>query len=264
MLRVSSCLVVFVVADRLNCTYGHTVVKRLASDTLAAMEIAALNQPYVIEKGEVDGQLVQVTIRAVEGGALGYEEVREATRLLLDHLRRPQTDTAKRRRVSHTVNENVSAGPRLMSLEVPESAADTVAELVTACRRMGSHITDEYLAWLAVAYEELVPEGRAVSITLADALDRPLQTVKGHIMRARREGFLTPALEGREGGKATEKARALVGGVNHQGSDGEIDRLKVELEIAKSEAETYRKLADGFAADLDTSDRADDTASAQT
>jgi hypothetical protein len=245
------------------------VVKRLVSDTLAAMEIAALNQPYVIEKGEVDGRLVQVTIRAVEGGTLGYEEVREATRLVLDHLRNTHSNTVGERRRSHTVEERSSGQTGLIAPPrvVPESAADTLTGLVSASRRgRGSNITDEYLAWLATAYEELVPEGRGVSLTLADALDKPLQTVKGHIMRARREGFLTPALEGREGGEATEKARALVGGLrsDYREPASEIDRLKTELALAKSHAETYRKLADEFAAESEMSDHVIDQVSTET
>lgn len=244
------------------------VVKRSISDTLATMEIAALNQPYVIEKGEVDGRLVQVTVRAVEGGTLGYEEVREATRLVLDHLRRDQIDTVKHRNRSHTVEERSSAETGLIPPPrvVPESAADALTALVSISHQgRGSNILDEYLARLAIAYEELVPEGRGVSITLADALDKPLQTVKGHIMRARREGFLTPALEGREGGEATEKARALAGGLtsNHHEPVSEINRLTAELELAKSHAETYRKLAEEFAAESETSDHAKDPVSAE-
>jgi hypothetical protein len=175
------------------------------------MEIAALNQPYVIEKGEIDGRLVQVSIRAVEGGTLGYEEVREATRLILDHLNRGQGHTVNDLR-SHTA-ENRSSGQAWLTpppRAIPESAADTLAALVSAYHQGRGSITNEYLAQLAIAYEELVPEGRGVSIMLADALGKPLQTVKGHIMRARREGFLTAAEKGREGGEATLKAREVI------------------------------------------------------
>ena len=157
------------------------------------MEIETLNAPYVIEKGEVDGRVVQVTIRAVEGGSLGYDEVREATRQILEHFRRTQ---------SHTVE------PSLLARS--EQAANALDELVSAYRKDRGRITDEYLARLATAYEALVPEGRGVSTALADALDKPVPTVKGHIMRARRAGYLNEAIEGREGGEATASARELL------------------------------------------------------
>src|SRR3954451_23651112 len=119
------------------------------------MEIAALNQPYVIEKGEIDGRLVQVSIRAVEGGTLGYEEVREATRLILDHLNRGQGHTVNDLR-SHTA-ENRSSGQAWLTpppRAIPESAADTLAALVSAYHQGRGSITNEYLAQLAIAYEE--------------------------------------------------------------------------------------------------------------
>jgi hypothetical protein len=157
------------------------------------MEIEPLNAPYVIEKGEVDGHIVQLTIRAVEGAVLGYDEVREATRQILDHLRRTQ---------GHTVEPSLFARS--------EQAAHALDELVSAYRKGKGRISDEYLARLAAAYEALVPEGRGVSTALADALDKPVPTIKGHIMRARREGYLDEAIEGREGGEATASARELL------------------------------------------------------
>lgn len=162
------------------------------------MELETLNAPYVIEKGEVDGKVVQVTIRAVEGGTLGYDEVREATKRILDHFRRLHI---------HTVGPFESE--RVVDAH-SEEAARALEDLVAAHNSGKGRVSDEYLARLAAAYETLVPEGRGVSTAIADALGKPVPTVKGHIMRARREGYLSEALEGREGGEATASARELL------------------------------------------------------
>jgi hypothetical protein len=72
-------------------------------------------------------------------------------------------------------------------------------------------VTDEYLAWLAVAYEEQAPHVRDPAVRLAVALGQAPQTVKGHLVRARKEQFLTDTSEGQKGGKATPKAREAIG-----------------------------------------------------
>lgn len=163
------------------------------------MEIERLNAPYVIEKGEVDGELVQITIRAVDGALLGFDEVREATRQILDYLRRGGSNTV----------DTVSEFPRAYG----QQAAEALDALVSTYRADHGRVTGEYLARLAVAYEALTPEGRGVSTAIADALGKPLPTIKGHIMRARREGYLSEAIQGREGGKITAKARELMAGM---------------------------------------------------
>jgi hypothetical protein len=81
-----------------------------------------------------------------------------------------------------------------------------VQELVSAYTEGGGRVSEEYLARLAVACGDLAPERRDVSTALAVALGKPVQTVKGHIMRARNSGLLTKAIDGKEGGEATEKA----------------------------------------------------------
>ncbi|BBY74336.1 hypothetical protein MPRF_12350 [Mycolicibacterium parafortuitum] len=154
------------------------------------MEYEKFNEPYEILRGVEDGRLVEIAIRAVgEGAELTYDEIREATRQILDYYRRENLRTR---------------GPVIR--DVPQS----VRAMVAAYNEGHGRVTDDYLARLAIAYEELLPRGRSVSLALASALDAKLPTVKGHIMRARREGFLTEALEGREGGEATAKSRKLV------------------------------------------------------
>lgn len=170
------------------------------------MELQTLNAPYAIEKGEVDGRVVQLTIRAVEGAELGYDEVREATRQILDHFRRTQTHT-------------VEPPKRVLS----KKAGAALDALVSTYNNGKGRISNDYLARLAAAYEALVPEGRGVSTMIADALGKPVPTVKGHIMRARREGYLSEALEGREGGEVTSTARELL---------QELDRLSETAKLA--------------------------------
>lgn len=82
--------------------------------------------------------------------------------------------------------------------------------MVTAHRVAGREVSDEYLARLAVAYEACVPLGKAVSTKLAKTLGISVNTMKGHIGRARNDGFLSPAEPGKEGGQATAKARQII------------------------------------------------------
>lgn len=168
------------------------LIRSSSGDTVESMEITQLNKPYVIQMGEEDGRLVQVTIRAVEGANLGYDEIREATRQLLVRTRR-----------EHVGSTNASRRKR------PESEA--VLLMRDAYKRGGGRVTDEYLARLAVAYEEVVAEGRIVVAALSESLDnKAIPTLKGHIMRSRQAGFLSPAVPGREGGEATKKAHAFL------------------------------------------------------
>ncbi|AFR50029.1 hypothetical protein [Gordonia sp. KTR9] len=184
------------------------------------MQIETLNTPYVIEKGEVNGQVVQLTIRAVEGAALGYDEVKEATGRLLDYFRRStHTDKPSDDATSH-------------------NAAEAVHELVAAYTEGKGRVSDEYLVRLAAAYEALVPEGRGVSAKLASYLGKPVPTVKGHIMRARKEGYLSEAFDGREGGELTEPARKLLGELAHVSiSLRPESRAKLREDIRKLEEE---------------------------
>jgi hypothetical protein len=87
---------------------------------------------------------------------------------------------------------------------------ESVKRMIAEHRAADGSITDKYLAALSVAYEELAPRGRGVSIALARALDIATTTLKGHLVRAREDGYLSKAVPGREGGEATDKARKLL------------------------------------------------------
>lgn len=129
-----------------------------------------------------NGRLVEVVIKATGDDALGYDAIREATNTLLNSIRR----------------ERVLGGPaRLAALRHAYEAA-------------GGKLTPEYLAQLAVAYEKVATTGRAVIPALAAAIGGNPATVKGHVLKAREENYLTPTTPGKEGGEATDKARELI------------------------------------------------------
>jgi hypothetical protein len=145
-----------------------------------------------IEMGYEGDRLVQITIRPTtddDDGQLTYEELVYAARQIQDFARHEY-------RMPATVRSRAT----------PEA----VQEMVSAYTEGGGRVSDEYLARLAVAYGDLAPERRDVSTALAVALGKPVQTVKGHIMRARNSGLLTKAIDGKEGGEATEKAREVL------------------------------------------------------
>ncbi|WP_373198746.1 hypothetical protein [Mycobacterium marinum] len=146
-----------------------------------------------IEMGYEGDRLVQITIRPTtddDDGQLSYEELVYAARQIQDFAR-----------YEHRA-------PTMMRSRARSNALQA---MVAAYNDADGKVTDEYLARLAVAYEELAPQRRDVSSALADALGKPVQTIKTHIARARNEkGFLTNAVGGKGGGEATDKARQVI------------------------------------------------------
>lgn len=146
-----------------------------------------------IETGYEDGQLVMVKV----SGNLGYAELMHAAK---------QIQEFARREFGSGLMPNLEAVAGKIAKDVVREVAEP---------RRGT-VSDDYLARLAVAYEELAPQGRDVSARLAVELGRPLSTVKRHIRLARDKGFLTEAVVGREGGEATESARKLLAGTDRK------------------------------------------------
>lgn len=147
-----------------------------------------------IQLGYDGDRLVKVVVTTTtddEDGRLGYDELLYAARQIQEFARREYRAPTMRMSKQHPFFASVQA-------------------MVESYNNAKGRITDDYLARLAVAYAELAPARRDVSTALADALDKPVPTVKGHIMRARREGFLSEAEDGKEGGEATDKARELI------------------------------------------------------
>ncbi len=75
--------------------------------------------------------------------------------------------------------------------------------------------TDEYYAKISVQYERLCAEGsRSPVKSMAEDHGVKLGRMRSHIHRARRNGFLTDAVQGKKGGAATEKALEILKGTN--------------------------------------------------
>jgi hypothetical protein len=180
-----------VISDRITVSYGSYRINGDPYGTVTTVEFTKLNEPYEVVEGREAGRLVQVTIRAIgENAELGYDEIREATRSILDRARR----------------EHLRSRPTSTSRE-----SEALSRMADAYHRGGGKVTDEYLAALAVAYEEAVAGGKIVVGLLSGALgNKPIPTIKGHIMRARQSGFLSATVPGKEGGEASDEARKLV------------------------------------------------------
>lgn len=150
-------------------------------------ESEKITHPYELELIREDSRLVEVQIRTT-GEELDYATLNAAIRVLTDRVRSEQV---RQRRLPLGAS----------------SLRNAVAEFDSGKGR----ITDRYLAALAVAYAELSETpGAPVMATLANALGRPAASIKGHVGRARKEGFLTEAETTRPGGSATKKATELL------------------------------------------------------
>ncbi len=83
-------------------------------------------------------------------------------------------------------------------------------------------LTDERLAVLSALYVHFVDAGeRAPAQRLAVAFDLNPATVKGHLRAARQRGFLTK-VEGKAGGRLTDKSNAILRGMKHGAGTEEV------------------------------------------
>lgn len=146
-------------------------------------EIETIAQPYGIDVAREDGRIVEVRITAASGAGLDYQTLREATQKLLSKV--------KRERGSRT--DTLAALEQLRAIQV---ASD-------------SKLTPEYLAALAMAYGAVSNEKSPGEI-LARTIGKAVPTVKGHLVKARKLGYLTEVATGSQGGKPTNKAEAVL------------------------------------------------------
>lgn len=160
--------------------------------------------PYEVELVRDGEKVVEINIRAVPGAELTHMEVRSAMQAALRRVPR-----GREMRGGHSRRRSFDRQAGLideLGLPLHEMRA-----LLDAHDLSEGRITEVYLARLALAYEIAARDHRDVSMRIAAALNRPLQTVKGHLVRARKEGFLSPPEgEGREGGVATAKAKDVI------------------------------------------------------
>lgn len=161
---------------------------------------------YEVELVRDGEKVVEVIVRALPGTELAAMHVRNALQAVLPHLPRGGNELGVRR-TAMDANRIAEYAAKVEELELP---AFEMAQVIAAYEGADGRVTDLYLARLAYAYEKAAEDHRDVSMRMATALNRPVQTVKGHLMRARKEGFLTPAIEGREGGGTTAKAKDLI------------------------------------------------------
>lgn len=164
------------------------------------MHTTDIVKPYLVQLVHDDSdRLIGVNIRAAEGNELDQDAIREATRSLLAHIRREQFAPIDREQIRK--NNERSRNLRTSFLE----------PLSSAYARGQGRMTDEYLARLALAYEELAATRASVLVTLAAELDKPVPTIRTHIKRAEDKGFLTKTTQGsKEGREATQLARKLL------------------------------------------------------
>jgi len=154
-----------------------------------------------------DGEkVVEINIRAVPGAELTHLEVRGAIQAALRRVPR-----GREMRGGHGRERRPLFDRQADLIEELGLPTHEMRQLLDAHDVAEGRITEVYLARLALAYEVAAREHRDVSLRIAAALNRPLQTVKGHLVRARKEGYLSPSPgEGREGGAATSKALDII------------------------------------------------------
>jgi hypothetical protein len=93
----------------------------------------------------------------------------------------------------------------------PDQQRARDAERVERIRyQLAKGISPEYLALLASNYILRVNSGQPKPVeSLADDLGKPLQTIRGHLWRARKDGLLSGSA-GRKGGDLTVKAMTIL------------------------------------------------------
>lgn len=150
---------------------------------LVNREIETIAQPYAIDVAREGGRIVEVRIAAANGAELDYQTLREATQVLLSKIKRERgtrTDTSS-------------------SLDQLRAVHDA----------SGGKLTPEYLAALATAYGAVSNEKSPGEI-LGRTIGKAVPTVKGHLVKARKLGYLTEVATGSQGGGPTNKALSVL------------------------------------------------------
>ncbi|MFD8550542.1 hypothetical protein ACFV08_02850 [Streptomyces fradiae] len=126
------------------------------------------------------------------------------------------------RGISSTVLRQVDTGAFIDALGSTGQPSDDDAEreaerLRTELAEASKRLSDRYLAMLAASYVRVVDIGERAPIQALEEITGAKQpTLKGHLRAARQRGFLTK-VEGKAGGRLTEKAIGILEGMK----DGE-------------------------------------------
>lgn len=133
------------------------------------------------------------------------------------------------RGISTTVLRRLDVAAALeLAKQVPE-AQRTLEEVAGKLNGMGEAaglalegegVSERYLALLVATYTAMADFGAPAPIPwLARLIGRRPETVKDHLKRARRDGFLT-TVAGKAGGELTDKAKAVLEEMAEAGSQG--------------------------------------------
>ncbi|MGV9278284.1 hypothetical protein [Streptomyces griseosporeus] len=131
------------------------------------------------------------------------------------------------RGISTTVLRRLDVAAALALAKQAPEAQRTLEEVAGKLNEMGEAaglalegegVSERYLALLVVTYTAMADFGASAPIPwLARLIGRQPETVKDHLKRARRDGFLT-TVAGKAGGELTDKAKAVFEEMTEAGS----------------------------------------------
>lgn len=159
-------------------------------------------------RAEIDGTAWELEARWTEGAEHGPWElvIRPTQDATADDVAAGISHTVLRHIDFQQLAEHHRAG-KGHAVSVRELEQSLAAALPAALRH---GVTDEYLAYLALAYVTMVKVGRTgVTAALANMSGKQPETIRQHLKRARQAGMLT-TVRGKAGGQLTDKANAIL------------------------------------------------------
>ncbi|MFP3992013.1 hypothetical protein U9R90_31975 [Streptomyces sp. E11-3] len=147
--------------------------------------------------GPITGGPQRITVEAAEGAA-----TRDVARGISTTVLR-RLDMAAAMKLAEQAPE-LQQGMKEVTAKVEQ--AGEAAGLLLA----DEGVSEPYLAMLAATYKTMADMGAPAPVPwLARLIDRRPETVKDHLKRARREGYLT-TVAGKAGGELTDKATEIL------------------------------------------------------
>ncbi|MFE2041088.1 hypothetical protein ACFXAZ_09175 [Streptomyces sp. NPDC059477] len=143
--------------------------------------------------GPITGGPQRITVESAQGAA-ARDVARGISTTVLRRL-----DLAAAMKLAESAPE-LQQGMKEVTAKVEEAGSSAGMLLAT------EGVSETYLALLAATYKTMADSGAPAPVPwLARLIDRRPETVKDHLKRARREGYLT-TVAGKAGGELTEKA----------------------------------------------------------